>query len=563
MKKVLQKQWDLPPEQTPEIENELKEFSPIERAILYRRGIALMDEAIEFIDAKDKPMADPYQLHGMREAVDRVSRTIKREEKIAVYGDYDADGVTATVVLVEALKRGGADVSYYIPDRHIEGYGLNIGSIEALCKKGIKLIITVDCGIRAIKEIEYAHGIGVNVIVTDHHEPGQVLPGNTIIINPKQPADESPFKEYAGVGMAYLLADGFLRDIGQPEPTDLLDLVAIGTVADMVPLIGNNRTLVASGLRNLQNSKRPGLQMLIEEAGYKGRKINAGTIGFIIGPRINAAGRIDRADLAIELLLSKDQVWNRAQAIKLEEINKKRRGLMEETISKARAIIDEDKEITELIFIMDSEFHEGIIGLAAGRLKDEYYRPAVVAARGPKETRASARSIPEFSIIDVIDKCADLLIRYGGHKGAAGFTVSNDNLESLVERLQHLAAKELAGKMLNPHISIDAQVGFLDLSDELLEFFERLEPCGMKNPRPILMTRGVKVLDARVVGAKQQHLKLTLMEGRRVYDAIAFRQGGYINELGSKVDVIYYFEENEYRGIKKKQLNVIDIHAAD
>jgi len=499
----------------------------------------------------------------MDQAVERLQAAVVSGENIVIYGDYDADGVTATALLVDVLRRIGASVGHYIPNRFNEGYGLNNDALTKIRERGGELVITVDCGVRAVDEIEHAVSLGLDVIVTDHHQPGTRLPPALAVINPSQRGDSYPFKELAGVGVAYKLAQALLRRLGEPEPTESLDLVAIGTVADIVPLYGENRQLVRMGLEQLNRTQRLGLRAIIETIGYEFGHLNTTTIGFGIGPRLNAAGRLDSAERAFNLLMAIEEMEAKHLANQLEEINRERQHITREMVEQARIQVVGKDPPPLLIIAIDPGFNQGVIGLAASRLVEEFYRPSIVAAYGEKVIRGSARSIPEFHITEALDECEDLLERYGGHSAAAGFSVRNERFDEFKQRINQVATEKLAEIELRPTLTVDAVVRFSDLDWSLHEFIERMEPCGYGNPFPVLAVQDVEVVSKRTVGAEGRHLKLTMRdEQKKVFDAIAFRQGHFYKDLPQRVDLAFRLERNDYRGVSSLQLNVQNIRPA-
>jgi single-stranded-DNA-specific exonuclease len=488
------------------------------------------------------------------------------------YGDFDADGVTSTALMVETLRALGADVLPYIPHRVDEGYGLHTDALDELVDQGIRVVITVDCGIRAVEEVAHAMQRGLEVIVTDHHSVGESLPTAWAVINPRQPDCTYPFKELAGVGIAFKLAQALLRSHCQVPiaresvslvEEDLLDLVALGTVADLAPLIGENRVLVRRGLIKLNEGQRPGLISLIQRSGLRSEQLSASDIGFGLGPRINAAGRLDDAKTAYQLLMAKYPGEADKLADELNELNRRRQQVTPETQEQARQKALGEGEDVFLLFAASPNFLEGVVGLAAGRLCEEFYRPSIVVSVGEITSRGSARSIAEFHITDALDQCSDLLVRHGGHAAAAGFTVRNEDLPLLAKRLQILAAEALADKALHPTLLIDAQLDLGELNHKLYDWLARLEPFGYANPAPVFLTRRLRVVDARAVGATRSHLKLYLSDGRTRWNAIAFRQAHWLNGLPSYVDVAYHLEMNEWNGHKQLQLNVCDLRPAE
>ncbi len=558
----MEKIWSLSASLTRESREALSKYLPIEQEILFRRGLRSNEEAEAYLSGTGSEDHDPFLMLGMENAIHRLIKAIQSGEHIVVYGDFDADGVSATALLVETLREVGADVRHYIPSRFEEGYGLNIEALSKIRDQKVGLVVTVDCGVRAVNEIEHAESLGLDVIVTDHHHPGPYLPPAKAIINPKQEGDQYPFKELAGVGLAYKLAQALFQRLGRSEPVDSLDLVAIGTVADLAPLKFENRALVRRGIDQLNKTKRRGLVALSGVVGYDIGSQNTKTIGFSIGPRLNAAGRLGSAESSYLLLLEDDETEAKRLALALEEINRKRQRITHEMVEKARELWKGEDPASSFIFVADSEFNEGVVGLVASRLVDEFYRPAVVAVRGSESTRASGRSIPEFHITQALDECADLLQRYGGHSGAAGFTVLNENLVELVNKLSAIASERLSGIDLRPTLEVDAVVQLSQLDWPLLDFIERMEPCGMGNPSPVLATQGAEVISKRTVGSKGRHLKLTLRREGVTKDAIAFRLGHLNDVLPQYVDLAFHIERNDYWRVPSLELIVIDIRAA-
>jgi single-stranded-DNA-specific exonuclease len=562
------KRWVINPPVTPEADEALVRFPPILKQILFNRGLANYEEARAFLRAIPSFDTNPFQLTGMEATVDRILYAIRNSEQIAVYGDYDVDGVTATALLVDALTGIGANVRHYIPNRFDEGYGLNIDALDALKAEGVKLVITVDCGIRSPKEALHAREIGLDLIISDHHHPdGENLPDAFAVVNPKQHGDIYPDKYLAGVGIAYKIAEGLTQKLnGQPvngSLTDLLDLVALGTVADLAPLIGENRSLVRKGLRQISKTKRQGLHSLASVSKMQIGKVTATNIGFMLGPRLNASGRLESALASFELLTTTDFMKAGQLAQQLDVQNFQRQSLTRTTQELAEQIALAGDPDTFLLFAADDSFNPGVVGLAASRLTELYYRPAIVAARGAEETRGSCRSIPEFHITDALDLCKDLLVRHGGHAAAAGFTVRNENVPEFVARLKEIARDQLGGKDLRHTLSADMEVSLPQLNMEVLDNLEYLEPTGYGNPSAVFVSRDVKVRSFRPVGSEGKHLKLTLDdECGGFMDCIGFRMGALHSTLQPRIDVLYNIELNEYNGRKSLQLNLKDIKPA-
>ncbi|MFN8399101.1 MAG: single-stranded-DNA-specific exonuclease RecJ [Anaerolineales bacterium] len=458
----------------------------------------------------------------------------------------------------------------YIPNRFDEGYGLNNNALDELKADGVKLVITVDCGIRSPAEAAHARTIGLDLIISDHHHPDDDnLPPALAVINPKRHGDIYPDKDLAGVGIAYKIAEALLAD----DPTStlngqilnsLLDLVALGTVADLAPLVGENRVLVKKGLKQMRQTTRQGLFSLAAVSDISLAKVNAGNIGFGLGPRLNAAGRLKEALAAFELLTTTDVFRAGELAQQLDMQNRERQRITRDMQTRAEEIALNDDPNAHLLFAAHEGFNSGVVGLAASRLTEKYYRPAIVASKGEEETRGSCRSIPEFHITDALDQCADLLVRHGGHAAAAGFTVKNENIEALVSKLKAIAEEKLAGSDLKPTVTADAEV---DLSEMRPEVFEKglkyLEPTGYGNREASFVARNVKVKSSRIVGSDGKHLKMSLEDAKGVaHDAIGFRLGDWHKSMPPRVDVLFTYEPNEYNGRVTYQLNLKDIKAS-
>ncbi len=572
---MMQKEWDLARRAPASWLDECRDIHPVLAQILFNRGFENPMDAERFLYERELA-EDPYDMKDMEKAVARINRAIAEHEPIVVYGDFDADGVTAAALMMQVLTALGGQADVYFPDRIKEGYGLNTPALLSLAEQGAKVVITVDCGIRSVDEVRDGLQAGLDMIVTDHHSIGPEMPPALAVINPQQ-ADCKGSPNLAGVGVAFMLAKALLLHrrrtdrAGYPEGlrlSDLLDLAAIGTVADVVPLNDSlNRRLVWHGLNTINEMRRPGINALIRVAGLKPGQISAADIGFRLGPRINAAGRLDDARIAYNLLTaaSIDEAMAYAQKLdeaqKLHRINRERQKLTHQ----AEAAIKEQVKNAEnlsLIFEGDESFHPGIVGLVASRLVETYYRPAIVFQRGDEQSRASCRSIPEFHITRALDECADLLVRHGGHAMAAGFTVDNRNINLLHERLAQIAAATFDGQNLRPTLRIDQELDLDDLSANLAQAIQALEPTGQENPAAIFMSRGLEVLDCRTVGKDDKHLKLKLGHLGKSIDAIGFRMGDWAGKMPLSIDVAYHLEMNEWNGYRRLQMRLLDIRPA-
>lgn len=560
----LGKRWLVSATVTPQANEALAAFSPIMRQVLFNRGYATDATARAYLRAEANFDPSPFQMTGIMTTVERVRYALDHNEPIAIYGDYDVDGVTATALLVQALRALGGNVRGYIPNRFDEGYGLNKEALSALQADGVKLVISVDCGIRSPDETSHARAIGLDLIISDHHQPAEGdLPPAFAVINPKQVGDLYPDKDLAGVGVAYKIVQALLDSIGTTEEgfhaDDLLDLVALGTVADLAPLVGENRILVRKGLQKLCETKRQGLFSLAAVSDLPLSRITATSIGFTLGPRLNAAGRLESALAAFDLLTTTDVKIAGDLAQQLNVQNHQRQEITRKIQADAEAIALADDPEADLFFAVHPDFNAGVVGLAAARLVETYYRPAVVGQISAETTRCSCRSIPEFHITKALDQCKDLLIRHGGHAAAAGFTVRNENLEALKARLKSLAMEQLRDRDLRQTLTADTEVPLSDLKPELLKHLEYLQPTGYGNPEAVFVSRDVRITNSRTVGAESKHLKLVVTDGRVTFDAIGFRLGHLRSELPLRVDVLYTFESNEFNGRSYLQLNLKDV----
>jgi single-stranded-DNA-specific exonuclease len=562
------KRWIVSPLVPPAVKRELHDFPPFLRQLLYNRGIQTATEAHAFMDAATVSLTDPLLLRDMDVAISLIQDALSNAEKIAVYGDYDVDGVTASALLFEFFQALGNTPRVYIPNRFDEGYGLNLEAINLLAGEGVKLLITVDCGIRSVKEVALARSLGMNVILSDHHLPGHEIPPANAVINPRQPGDAYPFKHLAGVGLAYKLAAAYLQAYPQTglKAEDWLDLVALGTVADLAELTGENRALVGQGLNVIRRSSRQGLYSLAQVSGIRLDRITTANIGFGLGPRLNAAGRLETAMAAFQLLVSDDLYESARLAQLLDDQNAQRKNLTQQIQEKAIAGALAEGGSLPIIFAASEEFSEGVVGLAASRVAERFYRPAIIGHQSDGLIVASCRSIKEFDITRALDECADLLVRYGGHSMAAGLTVANDNLPALLERLNSLASRQLAGMELTPELFIDYDIALDKLKaehiPEIMDDVSRLEPTGVRNPEALFCSRGLRVVNPRAL-SDGQHLKMLLRAGINTYEGIAFRQGYWLKSLPPVVDVAYTFEINEYQGRQSLQLNIRDIRPAE
>ena len=534
-------------------------INPLVAQLLHNRGISEPSQVELFLSADARLEVDPFLLTDMPQAVNRIYQALLSGEKIAIYGDFDADGITATALMVQGLSALGANVIPYIPHRLYEGYGLKVAALEKLRKQGVSLVITVDTGITAFTEVEKAQKMGMDMIITDHHLPLSYLPPAKVIINPKRSDSVYPFTELAGVGVAFKLLQACLKGSGREELINRsFDLVALGTVTDMSPLVSENRYWVKRGLELINNTRRLGLQEIMRCAGLKPGNLDTECISWVIGPRLNAAGRLDDAATSYQLLLTQNPQEASSLASELEEKNTERQRLTNGLLSKARKKMIAARVDLPLLMAGDEDYPPGVMGLVAGRLSEEFYRPIILFRIGPDSCRGSGRSIPEFDLMAALKNCQDLLSKFGGHIRAAGFSLPTRNLAQLQQRLFNLAQDQLAGLDLRPHIDIDAEVTLSAFVGETFKKIQQLAPFGCGNPLPTFVSRRVEVIEQHQVGSRDEHLGLKLRQEGTIWDAIGFRLGNYAQEITSFLDIVYNVEIHRWNGKEWLRLNLLD-----
>ena len=532
--------------------------------ILVNRNMDTAAEIHQFLNPKLSDLKDPFELSGMDKGIERVSRALFDNEKIVIYGDYDVDGITATALLYMIFNKLGANVDFYLPNRLIEGYGLSPESIDEAKSKGVSLIVTVDTGITAVEEVEYARTQGIDVIVTDHHEPGESLPEAVAIINPKKPGCTYG-GELSGVGVAFKFTQALYRALSQDEREleEHLDLVALGTAADIVPLIGENRVLTKFGIKQIARTTKPGLKSLAFVSGLMGKDISTGQVVFILAPRINALGRLGDAGQAIRLLSTRDERVAAKIARKLDQENKRRKEIDETTLNEALAQMEEvtDLDNDKAIVLAGDGWHQGVIGIVASRLVERYHLPTVMISITNGEGKGSARSIPGFHLCEALKECEPLLLKYGGHKYAAGLSISQENIPAFREKFIEVSSKYLSVEDIQPKLQIDLEIELTDIDDAFMEAIEAFSPFGPQNMRPIFLTRNCEVVgQPYVVG--RNHLKMKIRKGDAVFDVIGFGFGEMARVISAKgclVDVVYVIEYNTYNNVTRKQIRLKDI----
>ena len=525
--------------------------------LLYNRGVKL-GEIEPFLAADHRLAGNPFLLPDMSQAVGRIYKALISGEKIAIYGDFDVDGITATATLVEGLSWLGGKVALYIPDRLQEGHGLKSLAIEKLHNQGVELIITVDCGITNLTEAKQAREIGIDMVITDHHIPLEMLPQAIAVIDPKRKDSRYSFHELAGVGVAFKLLQAlFHKDSREKSLAGLLDLVTLGTVTDMVPIVGENRYLVKEGLRVLNNTPRIGLQEIVKLARLEPGKLDSGSVSWALGPRLNAAGRMGNASISYRLLTTNSLEEAHHLAAKLEKKNAERQRLTNEILNKVKEKLATKMHLP-LLIEGDESYLVGVIGLVAGKLVDEFHKPAIVINFGAELCRGSIRSIPEFNIAAALERYRDLLITFGGHPVAAGFVAARQNLPQLEEKLMSLAAKQLSHLDLRPKLVIDAEVPLSAFAATTFSLIQQLQPFGQKNPQPTFLTRQVEVVDLRNLGNHSQHLELKLKQGDITWRAMSFDSQKALHEIPSCIDIVYKVEKSFWSGEEVLGLNLLD-----
>lgn len=561
----LHSQWNVSPppdEQLVRRVAALAGVSQLTARLLVARGYADPEAAKQFLSAGLESLHDPLLLPDMEAAVERVAAAVRRGENVAVYGDYDVDGQTSTALLVRGLQQLGLRPTWYIPERIAEGYGLNMGAIEELAAAGTQLLITVDCGTQATEEVARAQQAGMDVIVTDHHEPGDTLPNALAVVNPKRADSSYPFRELAGVGVAFKLLQAVWDKLGAgPLPPYTLQLAALGTVADVCPLVGENRILVRTGLDHINREPLPGIAALMSVADVKRGEVTATGVGFVLGPRLNAAGRVSHAATGVELLLCDDESAARPLAEQLERENEERRRMEADIVDEVLERIERDDLLSDWVLVVDGEgWHPGVVGIVASRLVERFARPAIVIGYDGEIGKGSGRSIRQFDLFQQLSRCADVLEQFGGHAMAAGLTVTRDNVETLRRRLNEQAGEILGPADLVPETRVDLEVRLGDVTEELALELEQLAPFGAGNPTPVLAASRALVVGARAVGRTGDHLKLTLRcpETDAVHEAIGFGGGALLDSAvpGSEVQVAFVTRLSEWQGRRRVEVQL-------
>ncbi len=540
-------------------------ISQLLSVVLLNRGLADEEKLKNYLKKPLDSVYNPMLLPNMEEALKRIKKAVEEYEKIAIYGDYDADGITATTILYSFLSELGANVSYYIPDRLTEGYGLNIKAINKLSKTGTSLLITVDCGIVSTGEVQLAKAQGMDVIITDHHTPQEKLP-EAMVVHANLPQSEYPFKELAGVGVAFKLILGLGLKFGIKSSevfNKYVEIAAIGTISDVVPLKDENRVIVDRGIKALKTTKNPGLISLMELAGMNRDLLTATSVAFGITPRINAIGRLSSAQSAVEMLLAKTSEEGYKRALELDSANRKRQAIEKDILDQALDIINSDCNFSakKVIVLSGENWHEGVIGIVAAKICEKFYKPCIVLSKADGIAKGSARSIPAFNMFDALTACEDLLTKFGGHSQAAGLSLSQSDIDAFSQKINKYASSVLNDEDMIKTIELDCRLRPSDITMKTAESLKVLEPLGAENEKPLFSLCGIAVLSASKMGADGKHLRLVLGDSARSINAVGFGMGEYADYLnsGNLVDVAFSLDINDFRGTKSVQLMLKDI----
>ena len=540
--------------------------------LMAQRNISSADEATAFFNPSLDYLHDPFLMKDMNIAVDRISTAVKKNERILVYGDYDVDGTTAVALMYSFLKDQYSNVEYYIPDRYKEGYGVSFQGLDYAYQNNCKVVITLDCGIKAVEKVKYAHTKGLDVIICDHHYPGDEIPKALAVLDPKQPSCSYPYKELSGCGVGFKLIHAYSRVHGIPfsEISQYLDLVAVSIASDIVPITGENRVMAYFGLKRLNESPRTGLREIIRESEVT-KALTIEDVVFKIGPRINAAGRMETGSKAVDLLVSNDTKLATGISKEINNFNIERRSIDRTITTEAMRMIAEDQRTvnSRTTVLYNPTWKKGVIGIVASRLIETYYRPTVILTESNGFATGSARSVQGYDLYQAIEACSDLLESFGGHMFAAGLTLKKENIRPFMDKFEHYVNSTITEEQLVPRIFIDAELPFAEINEEFFKIMSQFQPFGPENMSPVFISRNVfDTGSGRMVGSNGEHLKLDLCQesaGKKSFSAIAFNQANHFEYIkgGNPFDICFSLEMNEFRGIKNLQLNVRDIKTPD
>ena len=556
------KKWQIYQVEEEKIEELQKKYNlnKLLATILVNRGITEEKQIFKFLNPKRNDFYNPYEMPDMDIAVKRIVKAIKNQEKTIIYGDYDVDGITSVTVLKSFLVERGLDIAEYIPNRLEEGYGLNENAVKEIANQGYTLMITVDCGISAIEEVEYANKLGIETIITDHHEPGNELPKALAIVDAKRKDNKYPFRNLAGVGVVFKLiqAIGTELNLDEKEYLKYLDIVCIGTISDIVPLVDENRVIVKLGLKLVEQTRNLGLKAILQASGYS--KIDSSTISFGVAPRINACGRMGHQEEALKLFLSKDMNEVNELTHKLNEYNRLRQETEKNIYTDAIMQIERDGLANKnTIVVMGKNWHHGVIGIVSSKITELYFKPSILLCEEDNIGKGSGRSIPGFDLYEALTQCKNAIEKFGGHSMAVGISVKKENLEMFKKELEQIS-KERNIEEIVPILKIDAQIDLEEINKEMVESLKELEPFGEENKTPLFMIRNLKIDSIRAL-SEGKHLKLTLKGNKNIVNAIGFNLGELSNDykIGDKIDVVGNLEINSFNGVDNIQINIKDL----
>lgn len=558
----MNKKWECYNNNNEEVEKIANEFnvSKLLATILSNKKISKKEDIEKFLSPTRNDFHDPFLMPDMKIAVDRIIKAIEIKEKIMIYGDYDVDGITSITVLKQFLEDRGIVVDTYIPNRLDEGYGLNKKAIEEIAKQKYTLMITVDCGISGIEEVEYANSLGIEIIITDHHEQAEIIPNALAVVDAKRKDNKYPFNQLAGVGVVFKLiqAIGIFLGLEEKEYLKYLDLVCVGTISDIVPLVDENRVIAKLGLKLVEVTKNLGLKTLLDTVGYK--KIDSTTISFGVAPRINACGRMGYQEEALNLFLTKNLEEAKEISNKLNEYNKERQNKEKRIFAEAIEKIEKGEKDKSCIILGNENWHHGVIGIVASKVTDMYFKPSIlICFEEQGDGKGSGRSIPGFDLHDALTKCDKYIEKFGGHSMAIGITVKRENFEDFKKQFEEYAKNSNIDKII-PIIYIDEEITLKDINLKAVQELQLLEPFGEGNKMPLFLYKNLKIDSIRAL-SEGKHLKLTLKDDNMVIDAIGFNMGEYTNDylIGDRIDVVGNLEINSFNGIDKVQINLKDI----
>ena len=536
-------------------------ISELLATILVNKNITTQKEINEFLNPTRNDFFDPFLMNDMDIAIKRIKKAIENQEKVIIYGDYDVDGITSITVLKSFLKDVGLDVDYYIPNRLEEGYGLNKNAIDEIAKREYKLMITVDCGISAIEEVDYANSLGIEVIITDHHEPGDEIPKALAVVDNKRKDNKYPFRELAGVGVAFKVSQALAQsmNIREEEYLKYLDIVCVGTISDIVPLVSENRVITKLGLKLVKQTRNMGLRAIINSSGYS--QINSTTISFGVAPRINACGRMGKAEQALKLLLSKDIYEVNKLTQELNSYNRERQEIEKEIFENVLTKIEQNNLAKNRTIVVGGEnWHHGVIGIVSSKITEKYFKPSILLSFEEDGTgKGSGRSIPGFDLHEALMKCENCLEKFGGHSMAVGLTIKKENLEQFYKEFEKIAEENETENII-PIINVDAKIELDKIDKSVVEDLKQLEPFGEANKTPTFALKNIRIDSIRAL-SEGKHLKLTLRENNQIINAIGFNIGELAEayKIGDKIDIAGVLEINTFNGIDNLQINIKDI----